>query len=76
VILFPGFGFGLTGKYGEAGLETIAVIVMAAQLAFANLWLMAFDSGPLEWVWKSAAYRKAQPFRKATDPKGALAAAE
>jgi uncharacterized protein len=76
VILFPGFGFGLFGKYGWAGLETIAVIIMAGQLVFANLWLMAFDSGPLEWVWKSLAYGKAQPFRKAIGPKGALAAAE
>lgn len=76
VILFPGFGFGLFGRYGWAGLETIALIVMAVQLVAANLWLIAFETGPLEWIWKSAAYGKRQPFRRAAAPKGALAAAE
>jgi uncharacterized protein len=76
VILFPGFGLGLFGRYGWAGLETIALVVMAAQLVAANLWLLAFETGPLEWFWKSAAYGKRQPFRRAVAPKGALAAAE
>jgi uncharacterized protein len=76
VILFPGFGFGLFGKYGYAGLEAIALIVMAAQLAFANLWLTGFETGPLEWVWKSLAYRKAQPWRRGSRARGALAPAE
>ena len=47
-----------------------ALAVMAAQLAFANVWLLFFQAGPVEWVWKSLAYRKAQPFRK---PAGAAA---
>lgn len=75
-ILFPGFGFGLWGKHGYAGLETIALLVMAAQLVFANLWLMAFHAGPIDWVWKSLAYGKAQPFRRTGPAKAALAAAE
>ena len=76
VILFPGFGFGLFGKFGWAGLEAIALAVMAGQVIFANLWLRAFETGPLEWVWKSLAYRKAQPFRKLTGPAGAYQPAE
>jgi uncharacterized protein len=75
VVLFPGIGFGLFGRYGWAGLEVIALIVMAAQLAFANLWLAFFETGPFEWVWKSLAYLKPQPFRKGA-AEGALAAAE
>ena len=75
-ILFPGFGFRLWGKFGHAGLEAIALAVMAAQLVFANVWLKAFHAGPLDWIWKSLAYGKAQPFRRAVARKPALAAAE
>jgi uncharacterized protein len=76
VILFPGIGLGLFGKFGWAGLEAIALTVMAGQLIFANLWLRAFETGPMEWVWKSLAYRKTQPFRKQAAPTGAYQPAE
>jgi len=70
LIIFPGFGFGQFGRHGWGGLEAIALAVMAGQLVFANVWMMAFESGPIDWVWKSLAYRKAQPFLK---PRGPLA---
>jgi uncharacterized protein len=63
-VLFSPFGFSLWGRYGWAGMEAIALGVIVAQLVFANLWMRAFESGPIDWVWKSLAYRKAQPFRK------------
>ena len=74
-ILFPGFALGLWGKYSWAGMETIAVMVIAGQLLFANLWLRAFESGPVDWLWKSLAYRQRQPFRKQTPPRVAAAPA-
>lgn len=74
-VLFPGFGLAMWGKYSWAGMATIALMVMAAQLVFANLWMRAFESGPVDWLWKSFAYRKRQPFRKAAGPSGAVAAA-
>lgn len=63
-VLFAGWGFGLWGRYGYAGFETIALAIIAAQLIGANLWLRAFATGPLEWLWKSLAYRRSQPFRR------------
>lgn len=77
-VLFSPFGFGLWGRYGWAGMEAIALAVIAAQLIFANLWLRYYESGPVDWVWKSLAYRKAQPFRKrrSADAAPAPAAAE
>ena len=60
--IFAGFGFGLWNHYGFAGFETIALAIILVQLAGANLWLRLFASGPLEWLWKSLAYRRIQPF--------------
>ncbi len=65
-VLFPGFGLGLWGRFGWAGLATIALGVMAAQVVLANLWVRAFAMGPMEWAWRSLAYLKLQPFRHPT----------
>lgn len=65
-ILFPAYGFGLWGKFGMAGMTAIAVGVIAFQVIVANLWLRWFENGPFEWVWKSLAYARLQPFRKAS----------
>lgn len=75
-ILFPGFAFGMWGQYGWAGLETIALMVIVGQLVFANVWMMFFESGPIDWVWKSLAYKKRQPFRRAIGPRSVLQPAE
>ena len=63
LVLFPAFGFGLWGRYGWFGLTMIALAVISAQLVLANLWLRWFAIGPLEWLWRSLAYKQLQPFR-------------
>ena len=63
-ILFPGFGFGLWGHYGWFGLTVIAILVVAFELLLANLWLMRFGIGPVEWLWRSLAQKKLLPFRR------------
>jgi len=75
-LIFPGVGFGQFGRHGWAGLEAIALSVVVGQLIFANVWMMFFETGPVDWLWKSLAYRKAQPFRKAATPAGVLQPAE
>ncbi|HEY0646949.1 DUF418 domain-containing protein [Phenylobacterium sp.] len=75
-ILFPGIGFGLFGQFGWAGLTAIALAIIAAQVVLANVWMAAFESGPVDWLWKSLAYWKRQPFRKQATGAEALAAAE
>ncbi len=57
--------FGLWGRFSFGALAGIAFAIMALQLAGANLWLCAFATGPLEWLWKSLAYNQRQPFRRA-----------
>ncbi len=76
LIVFPGFVFGQFGRYGWAGFEAIALSIMAGQLIFANVWMMFFETGPIDWVWKSLAYKQAQPFRKAIGPRAVLQPAE
>ena len=61
--LFYGWGLGWSGSVGVAGCVGLALAIFGAQVAIAHLWLRRFRFGPLEWVWRSAVYRKRQPMR-------------
>jgi uncharacterized protein len=63
-VVFAPWGLGLWGHFGQAQMLAIATIVIIAEVIAANLWLRAYDNGPLEWVWKSLAYLRREPFRK------------
>jgi uncharacterized protein len=63
-IVFAPWGLGLFGRWGMAGLMTVAAIVIVVELLATNLWLRRFENGPMEWLWKSLAYQKREPFRK------------
>lgn len=64
-IMFSPIGMHLPGAQGWAHLALQATIVVAILLVFANLWMRAFVSGPLEWIWRSLSYGERQPFRRA-----------
>jgi len=76
-ILFAPWGPGLWGKLSWSGLYGVALAVLAFQVVLANLWLRAFTMGPMEWAWRSLAYVRWHPFRRAgaPEPEGVLAAA-
>lgn len=63
-VLFPGFALGLFGRFGNGGLMLIAMAIIAVQTLAANAWLRRYETGPLEWLWKSLAYGRRQPYRK------------
>jgi uncharacterized protein len=63
-VLMPGFGLGLHGRWGWGGMMTLAAVVIAAEVVATNLWLRWYETGPMEWLWKSAAYGRRMPFRK------------
>ena len=63
-IVFAPWGFDLFGAWGQAELLAVALIVIAAELVAANLWLKYYENGPMEWLWKSLAYERREPFRK------------
>ncbi|WP_203245987.1 DUF418 domain-containing protein [Sporosarcina beigongshangi] len=56
--IFYSYGFGM---YGKVDLETgvwIAVGIFVIQVIIAEIWLMKFRMGPIEWVWRKATYGK------------------
>jgi uncharacterized protein len=78
-VLFPGFGLGLHGRWGFGGMTACAAVIIAAELVAANLWMRRFETGPLEWAWKSLAYGRRMPFRRSPErpgPEPVAAAAE
>lgn len=64
VLVFLGYGLGQVGKLGMAASIGIGLVFFAGQIPFANWWLSRFHYGPVEWLWRSLTYGKAQPWRK------------
>jgi len=38
-------------------------IIWAIELSWSSPWMKSFRFGPVEWLWRTATYRKNQPFR-------------
>jgi uncharacterized protein len=52
-----------TGLYGSVSRWQQALIVIAVWMAvviFARLWMARYRMGPLEWLWRSMTYGRAQ----------------
>ena len=62
--LFYGYGFGLYGRLARAELYLVVAAVFVAMLAWSQPWLARFHYGPMEWLWRSFARGRLQPFRK------------
>ncbi len=62
--IFFGYGLGLFGKLGAAHAFVLGVAVYAAQMLFSAWWLGRFRFGPLEWLWRTMMYGRAQPMRR------------
>lgn len=63
--LFYGWGVGLMGKLGLIFIFPIAAAIFALQIAYSRWWLSRYRFGPVEWLWRSATYGRAQPMRLA-----------
>jgi uncharacterized protein len=63
-VLFPGFGFGLQGRWGFGGMMACAAIIIAGEVLATNIWMRWYETGPMEWLWKSLAYGRRMAFRK------------
>jgi len=61
--LFFGYGLGLM-LYGSASLALVlALVIWPLQIPLSAWWLKRFRFGPMEWLWRSLTYGKAQPMR-------------
>jgi uncharacterized protein len=63
-VIFAPWGLDWFGRFGMAWLMAIAGVVIVGEIAAANLWLRHYHNGPMEWLWKSLAYERREPFRK------------
>jgi uncharacterized protein len=63
VLLFNGYGAGWIGQTGPATGLIIALTVFGVQMIWSAVWLRSFRFGPMEWVWRSLTYGRAQPMR-------------
>lgn len=62
--IFFGYGLGLFARLGTAQAVAIGLAVYAAQLALSAWWLARYRFGPLEWLWRTLTYGRAQPMRR------------
>jgi uncharacterized protein len=61
--VFLGAGLGYMGQVGPVYFTLFGIAVFGIQVILSKVWLHYFNYGPVEWVWRSATYRKWQPFR-------------
>jgi uncharacterized protein len=62
--LFYGWGLGWFGTVSRIELWLVVAAMWLVMLAWSKPWLDRFAYGPLEWLWRSLARWKIQPFRK------------
>ena len=62
--IFFGYGLGLFGRVGVVAALAIGVGVYVAQVMLSAQWLRHYRFGPVEWLWRSLMYGKAQRLRR------------
>ena len=64
IFAWTGLGFSFN-PIGPTAWTIFAFIVFIIQIITSTIWLHFFYYGPLEWLWRSATYKKWQPMVKA-----------
>ena len=72
--VFYGYGLGLFGKLGATTALTFGIAVYGTQVIISQWWLVRFNFGPIEWLWRTLMYGQKQPMRKALPDLAPLAA--
>ena len=65
VFLSPGLAY--MGQVGPVYYTLFGIAVFIIQIILSSIWLKYFNYGPLEWLWRSATYKKWQPLVKRTN---------
>jgi len=63
-LIFSGIGLGIANTMPYWFYFSLALFVFILQLFISKWWLSKFNYGPIEWLWRSASYRKIFPFKK------------
>ncbi len=64
IVIFWGWGFGLFGQLDRLSQFFVILGVWIIQLIWSGPWLRSYKFGPLEWLWRTLAYRKIQPMKR------------
>ena len=67
-VLYPPFMLALYGKMTWGPLMVTALLIDAALLVGANLWVKRYDIAPVEWAWRSLVERHVLPWRRPARP--------
>jgi len=51
---------------GSAAGILLTVVIFLALIPFSHWWMKRFRYGPVEWLWRSMTYLKAQPMRRSS----------
>ena len=62
--VFLGAGLNYMGQVGPVYYTLFGIAVFIVQIILSTAWLKYFNYGPVEWLWRSATYKKWQVFRK------------
>jgi uncharacterized protein len=62
--VFLGAGLGYAFQVGPVYYTIFGIAVFIIQIILSSIWLKYFNYGPLEWLWRSATYKKWQPLKK------------
>ena len=62
--VFLGAGLGYLEKVGPVYFTLFGIAVFIIQVIISTIWLKYFNYGPVEWLWRSATYKKWQPMKK------------
>ncbi|MDR6760803.1 uncharacterized protein J2Y38_001001 [Flavobacterium sp. 2755] len=62
--IFSGIGFGIADTMPYWFYFSLAAFVFIVQLFISKWWLSKYNYGPIEWLWRSASYRKLFPLKK------------
>ena len=62
--VFLGAGLGYLEKVGPFYFTLFGIAVFIVQIILSTLWLKYFNYGPLEWLWRSATYKKWQQLKR------------
>ncbi len=63
IAVFYGIGLGIGPRFGLPGQLVAVALVFGAQILVSRWWLARYRFGPMEWVWRSLTYGRAQPMR-------------
>lgn len=63
-MFYPIIGWSYFGLINLEQVYYLAMLILAFQLLFSNLWFVYFHFGPIEWLWRCATFGKWFPIRK------------